>query len=278
MVITDSLKESMGAEWCRILSKFIESDDMDAIFRELKSRKSRGILTAPDSQDLWKAFKLCPYNDLKVVIAGISPYHTWTKDGKCVADGIALSCSKTKMLQPSLENLYTAWNNEYSDTIDVDMDKNPDLSYLAEQGVLLYNVGLTVQKDRACSDNQLWSKFNEYLWRQLNDLCKGLCIVLLGSEAHKSEQYIDPLKHYIFKLSHPASAAYQNTIWDSQGTFRKIDKILHDNNGIKIDWYRTKNWNEKRTTWEELAGMKDVKSGIKTMKEEWEEQTDLPWS
>lgn len=276
MQITDNLKESIGVDWCRLLKDFIESDAMDEIFRELKSRKGRGILTAPDSSDLWKAFRLTDPNKIHTIIAGISPYHTFTKEGKCVADGIALSCSKTKVLQPSLDNLYAAWNREYSDSIDPDMDKNPDLSYLCESGVMLYNVALTVKKDMACSDNQLWAKFNKFFWQMINSTYSGLCIVLLGNEAHKSAQFIDPLRHYIFKLEHPAAAAYSGTAYDTKGTFRKIDKILWDNNKIKQEWYRKKNWKEDRTTWEDI---KKSTVGIKsTVEKEEEFFNDLPWS
>jgi uracil-DNA glycosylase len=270
MKLNDTLKQQLNG-WERYLTPFIESDDFDAIFRELKSRKARKIKTAPLSEDLWRAFTLCPPEKLKAILVGISPYHTF-KDNTPVADGIALSCSKTGMLQPSLENLYSAWGDEYTGGLDPDMDKNPSLEYLAEQGVLLYNVALTVQADKPCSDNMLWSKFNKFFWEVINNYWSGIPIILMGTQAHKSEQYITPLRHYVFKISHPASAAYQNTVYSTEGTFKKVDKILYDNNGVEITWYRKKDWKkvDQRKGWKEITGNKKQADQLT--------ESDLPWS
>jgi hypothetical protein len=37
-------------------------------------------------------------------------------------------------------------------------------------------------------------------------------------------------------MSHPASASYKNTDWDTEGTFRKVNKVLKDNNNFEISW------------------------------------------
>jgi uracil DNA glycosylase len=44
---------------------------------------------------------------------------------------------------------------------------------------------------------------------------------------------------WIFELSHPASAAYNNTQWGSKGTFSAVNRILKDNNNQTINWYKT---------------------------------------
>ena len=269
MKVSDKLAEQLNG-WERYLSKFIETDDFDNIFRELKSRKSRNIKTAPESSDLWKAFTLCPPEKLKCIVVGLCPYHTFKGD-MSVADGIALSCSKTGIVQPSLDNWFHALEDEYNDNqLDVDMVKEPNLSYLCEQGILMYNIALTTMKDKAGSDVLLWSKFTKYFFEEvINNYWSGIPIVTLGVEAGKIEQYLTPMRHYLFKISHPASAAYQNKPWSSEGVFRKIDKILFDNNKEKIEWYK------KKDTWEEI--IKRPSNSKPSLCKEWEEATKMPW-
>ncbi len=257
MIVSDKQRTTLKA-WINYIGPWIESEDCDMVFSELKNRKGR-IKTAPLSEDLWRAFTLTQPDNLRAIIVGISPYHTFKGDTP-VADGLCMSCSRTKVIQPTLENMYHAWEEEYVGGLDVDMDKDPNLEYLAAQGVLLYNIALTVQEGKACSDNKLWEGFNKMMWEVINDRFSGIPIILMGAEAHKSEALIDPLKHYIFKIAHPASASYSNTIYSTNGTFKKVDKILWDNNKYKINWYKkTPQWCQK-----------DGKNG------EWKDNTP-PW-
>jgi len=39
-----------------------------------------------------------------------------------------------------------------------------------------------------------------------------------------------------FTVSHPASASYKNTEWDTEKTFTKVNKVLKDNNNFEIMW------------------------------------------
>ena len=76
------------------------------------------------------AFKLTPFNQVKVIIMGQDPYHNPNQ-----AMGLAFSVPKNVALPPSLKNIYKEIENEYK----VTMKQNGDLSYLAKQGVLLLN-------------------------------------------------------------------------------------------------------------------------------------------
>lgn len=244
MIITDSIRESLGKGWTRLFGPWIEnSGEMEKIFGELRSRKGKGIRTAPDSKDVFRAFQLCQPDRLQVIICGISPYHTWAKvngEEVCIADGLCMSCSKTQKtsgLQPSLDQWYNAYEMESNNgAMNPLAIRDGDLSFLAHQGVLLYNIGLTVQESKPCSDNELWSAFNREFWRIITDYSRGLVIVLLGEQAHKSAALINPLQHYIIKLSHPASASHKGVTWSSDGMFKTVDKILKDNNNAQIIW------------------------------------------
>lgn len=238
------VSEKFG-QWGVYFKDFIESPAFDKIFAELKSRKSRGIKTYPEAKDVFRAFAITDPNNLKVVITGISPYHTETKEGVVIADGLALSCGKTGIAQPSLEQIWNDLENTYNDgKLNPDMKQEPDLSYLSAQGVLLYNVGLTVQSQKVCSDNNLWSEFNNYFWTQvINKYFKGLVCVFMGVESHKSAKLLAPMLHYDFCISHPASASYAGGIWCSDKVWLKIDRLLEDNYKTKVRWFLNRHEN-----------------------------------
>lgn len=259
MIITDKLTDQIGKDWIRMLKPFITSEEMDKLFAHIKKRAQVSRI-APLSSELWRAFQLCPPDKVRVILCGISPYHTYTETGSkgvAIADGLMMSCShtwKTKGLQPSIEQVYNQWDRIYSNGIDPDMIRTGDLSYLAKQGVLLYNIALTVEENKACSMNEAWSSFNKFLWEKVvGQYMKGVCIVLMGAEAHRSAQYINPMQHYLFQIKHPASASYKGEQWDDEGTFKAIDRILMENNGEKIEWYQKKKalpapWDEPDTS------------------------------
>lgn len=248
MKITNEIIKQFGG-WFRFFRPFIESDEFDKIYRKLKEMSAAGKKIAPLSKDVFKAFRECDPKELKCIIAGICPYHTFDKtSGLPIADGIAISCSVTNRLQPSLENLYDAIENEYGNGVMLpNMIRNPNLDYLSHQGVLLYNVALTTEMDKACSMQDTWKEFNKYFWEEIiSKYFKGLPIILLGQQSYASEQYIAPMLHYVYKLPHPASAAYSNTVWSSEGVFQKVNDIMNKNNGYWVEWFQDKKQEETR--------------------------------
>jgi len=64
------LSNQIEAQWLTKLSLFIDSEQFDNIIEGIKQSKAKGKRIAPDSKDLFNAFLLCPYNELKVVIIG----------------------------------------------------------------------------------------------------------------------------------------------------------------------------------------------------------------
>jgi uracil DNA glycosylase len=148
-----------------------------------------------------------------------------------------MSCSITGHIQPSLEQFYKAMEEELFDGLNVHMIKTPDLSYLANQGVLLFNTSLTCEMNKPGSHNKLWEPFMKYLFEEVI-ITTGMPVVFLGKEATKVERYLSPFT-WVIKVSHPASASYNNTNWDSEGMFTNVNKILKDNNNEFINWIKT---------------------------------------
>ena len=232
--LDESKFSPLFGDWWPKIKPFFDSGGFDPIYKFLKSESTRGKQIAPLSSDVYRAFRKTSYENLKVIIVGLAPYHSFI-DNKPIADGLAMSCSVTGRLQPSLENFYKAIENEVYKGLNLHMIKDPDLSYLAEQGVLLLNAALTTSRGKPGDHLSLWEPFMIYLFE--NVFTTGAPIIFLGKEAGKLSRHMFPFTWH-FEISHPASAAYANEEWDSEGVFQKVNKILMDNHGETIEWAR----------------------------------------
>lgn len=229
----EKFKDLFHESWHDKIRPFIESEECDDIYKFLKSESQRGKRIAPLSVNVYRCFLETSLDDLKLVILGMCPYHT-LKNEMPVADGLAMSCSATGYLQPSLDQFYNAIEKEVYNGMCLECEKNPDLSYLAHQGVLLFNAALTTEINKAGSHLELWEPFTKYLFQEILSTT-GVPTIFLGKEAAKFERYTGLFAHN-FIVSHPASAAYKNTDWDSEGVFTKVNKILKEVNNYEIDW------------------------------------------
>jgi len=229
----EKFKEYFHESWWVKMKPFIESDECETIYKHLKFESKRGKTIAPLSSNVFRCFKETPLDNLNVVLLGMCPYHT-VRSGEPVADGLLFGCSVTGNIQPSLEQFYSGVERELYDGLCLNAVKGPDVSYLCKQGVLMLNAALTVEANKAGSHNDLWQPFIKYLMEEVFAYT-GAPIVFIGKDAEKYKKYTSPLS-WNFCVSHPASASYKNIDWDTEGVFGKVNKILMDNNGIKIEW------------------------------------------
>jgi len=258
--------------WAPLFKDFIESQDMNDLFGYIKQRAVSGAKVLPPSTtNPFRAFAETNKDKLKCIICSNGPYatviETKTKQKIPVADGLAISCGTTwkeKGLTPVLEQIYNSWEDTYNPFLDVDMIHDGDLLYLAQQGVLLYNIGLTVEENKPGSHNNIWQKFNKYFWEEIiNKYYRGLPIIFMGPEAQKSINYLTPMLHYPIPVIHPGTVT--NGKWEST-CWKTVDQILWGNNREIIKWYRKKG--------DELPIPDNVKAWIN----EDNIKSDLPWS
>jgi uracil-DNA glycosylase len=224
----DKFKEQLGS-WGEILKPFIVSENCDKIYAKLKEDANKGVVICPDSKETFRAFKECPWDDLKAVFLLQDPY-PWIKKGIKVADGIAMSCKWTETCQPSLENFYRGIEEDLYNGLNFNMFMNPDLTYLANQGILFLNTSLTVRANQIGSHQSLWKDFTEYV---LRIICLGkddVVFVLAGGEAKKYHNCING--NYVITCDHPARAEYTGGKWSHNNVFSKINEI----HPKKITW------------------------------------------
>jgi uracil-DNA glycosylase len=232
-MLWDKFKDHFHESWHDVMRPFIESEECDAIYEHLKTESRRGKKIAPLSSVTYKCFKVTPLNEMKVVVLGMCPYHTQL-NGLPVADGLLMGCSVTDKLQPSLEQFYNAVEKDCYKGLNLKYKKTPNVEYLAEQGVLMLNAALTTEINKAGSHLKIWEPFIKYVFE--NAIAPSrVPVVFLGKEASKFKRYMPPLT-WSFELSHPASASYKNTDWDSEGVFTKVNRVLLDEKKTQIYW------------------------------------------
>lgn len=232
-MIWEKFKDQFHPSWHAKMRPFIESKECDDIYAFLKAESRRGKKLAPQSMHTWRAFKETSLDDLKVVLVGMSPYHTF-KDYTPVADGLLMGCSVTGKLQPTLEQFYGGIERELYNGLNLSYIPNPDVSYLAQQGVLMLNASLTVELNKAGSHIDVWEPFIKYLFEEILNVT-GVPVLFLGKDAARCKKYTGIFSHN-FIVTHPASAAYKGAEWDTEGVFSKIDRLLDENNGFGVQW------------------------------------------
>lgn len=180
----------------------------------------------PPAQDLFNAFKLTNFKDIKVVILGQDPYH-----GEKEAMGLSFSVRRGIRTPPSLRNIF----KELHDNLGIDRT-DTDLSDWAKQGVFLLNTVLTVEKDKANSHKNIgWEIFTDYVIKQINDKLDNVVFILWGRQARDKKRIIDNPNHYIIESAHPSPLSAFNGFFGSK-PFSKTNEYLKRNNKKEIKW------------------------------------------
>lgn len=220
-----TIREYFG-EW----SNVIDLTEADRIIRKLSASKT---IICPQLGDIFKAFRLCHFSKLRVVIIGQDPYPQ-----KGVATGIAFAnhpdtpcCSYSPSLEILRESVI-----DYSiphRTINFD----PSLEKWEAQGVLMLNSALSCEMGKPGSHALMWRPFIKSLISNLSHYHTGIVYVLMGTAAQSFEPYINKQFNYVVHIRHPSWYSRTETkmphdLWNS------INKILIGQNGYGIEWYQ----------------------------------------
>ena len=176
---------------------------------------------------IYNAFKLTPFNDVKVVIMGQDPYHNHHQ-----AMGLAFSVPENEVLPPSLKNIFKEIENEYH----VKMKNNGDLTYLAKQGVLLLNSLLTVRKNEPMShQNYGYETLIENVIKVLDNDDNPKVFILWGNSAKSVMKYIHNKNHLILTSAHPSPLSAYHGFFNNNH-FKKANEFLKQHNRQEIKW------------------------------------------
>lgn len=186
-------------------------------------------LLCPIYSDIFKAFNLCSYRDLRVVLIGQDPYPQ-----KGVATGILFGNKDENVKSPSLEIIREACINFEKSHNSIIFD--PTLESWAKQGILMINSALTCEVNKVGSHTMLWRPFMVSLLKNLSKERTGVIYVLFGEQAKTFKPYIDKRYNIILEEKHPAYYARKEERMSSF-VFEEVSRLTNLYYGEPIKWF-----------------------------------------
>lgn len=213
-------------DWDNILKDEYNKDYFKNIITFIdKEYKEKEIY--PPRNKIFYSLKLTPYNKVKVVILGQDPYH-----GIGEANGLAFSVNDNKKIPPSLKNIYKELNSD----LGIDIPNTGNLESWANEGVLLLNSILTVEKDKPASHKNIgWEILTDTIIKKLNEKDTPIVFILWGNFAKNKKELITNSKHLIITSSHPSPFSVNHGFFGSK-PFSSSNEFLKKNNIKEINW------------------------------------------
>lgn len=220
--------EDYFGKWMKVIDK----RGLTLILNKLEL-EYRNKSICPAQGSVFKAFKACPYDNLKIVMLGQDPYPQ-----KGVATGILFGNkegTREEDLSPSLQIIKNA-------AINLEIPHNciifdPTLESWARQGILMLNSALTVEMNKIGSHTMLWRPFIANLLKRLSENETGIIYVLFGKQAQTFKPYINQQFNIVLEENHPAYYARINREMPHT-VFEQISKLTKEIYGMPINWYQ----------------------------------------
>lgn len=217
----------MEPSWKEKLSEEFDKPYFKELTAFVKEEYERGTVY-PHPKNIFRAFDLTPFDEVKVVILGQDPYH-----GAKQAIGLSFAVEEGIALPPSLRNIYKELESDLGKPVG---NTNGDLSRWAKQGVLLLNATLTVRASAAGShQGKGWEQFTDAVIRVLSEEKEHLVFILWGNYARSKGAHIDREKHLVIESAHPSPFSAANGFFGSK-PFSKANTYLEKQGGVPIQW------------------------------------------
>ena len=217
--IEDSWKKQLSDEfekpYFKELAQFVKKEYVD-----------ENVYPAP--AHIFRAFDLCPFEQVRVVILGQDPYH-----GERQANGLCFAVEKDQNLPPSLQNIFKELQSDLEAPL---IHNSGDLERWARQGVLLLNATLTVRAHKPGSHQKKgWEELTDAAVKALSDNREHLVFILWGNYAKQKGAHIDRSKHLVIESPHPSPFSAHAGFFGSR-PFSKTNEYLVQHGKKPIDW------------------------------------------
>lgn len=228
-----SMFKGIDEEWVKLFTD--SSDKYKKSTRSILAnalKRLRDANMTPPPNDVFNFARATKYNDIKVIIIGQDPY---PKEGD--AHGLSFS-SKSDKIPASLKNIYKCLVK--NNVLD-EMPKTADLTYWAQQGVLLLNTSLTTEVGTSNAHAKVWNAFTDRLLEHIvhDERFESLIFMLWGEHAKRKREIIGE-DHIVFEWCHPSPLAQrgpESSRFDAFAGFNNANDLLANVIGVRpIDW------------------------------------------
>ena len=212
--------------WKKVLEPEFQKDYFKQLSNEVREAYLNGPVYPPP-KEVFNAFTLCPFDEVKVVILGQDPYH-----GPGQAHGLSFSVKDGVKTPPSLKNMY----KEIQADLGKDIPESGNLERWAKQGVLLLNATLTVLPGQPGShQGKGWEEFTDATIEAISKEKEHVVFLLWANFARSKAGLIDSSKHCILESPHPSPFSAHNGFFGSKH-FSKTNEYLKSHKLDEIDW------------------------------------------
>lgn len=214
--------------WKEAIGEEKEKPYFQQILQQVHQARHAGVRIYPPQNEVFSAFSLTEFDQVKVVILGQDPYHRPNQ-----AHGLSFSVKPPVAPPPSLINIYKELATDIEGFV---IPKHGYLADWAKQGVLLLNTVLTVEEGKANSHaNWGWETFTDKVIAQLNAHRENIVFLLWGSHAQKKGAFIDRNKHCVLTAPHPSPLAAHRGFFGCHH-FSKANEYLKVHGMAEINW------------------------------------------
>jgi len=221
------MKIEIDDSWKKLLTSEFEKpyfEQLTAFVQEQYSNEN----CFPEEYQIFNAFNLCKFDDVKVVIIGQDPYH-----GVGQAHGLCFSVNEGITHPPSLSNIF----KEIEKDLQLPIPKSGNLERWAKQGVLLLNATLTVKAHNAGSHQKKgWEQFTDAVISLISEKKENVVFLLWGGYAKKKGSKIDISKNHILESGHPSPLSANRGYWFGNKHFSKTNNYLKNSCLNVIKW------------------------------------------
>ena len=212
--------------WSKILNNEFEKPYF-ATLTEFVKTEYRTQQIFPPGKEIFNAFDLCPFNQVKVVIIGQDPYH-----GPGQAHGLCFSVKDGIVFPPSLRNIF----KEIQGDLGMAIPESGDLTRWAKQGVFLLNATLTVRAHNAGShQGKGWETFTDEVIRLISEKKEHVVFLLWGAYAQRKGEMINKSKHLVLESVHPSPLSAMRGFFGNHH-FSKTNQFLKSKGIEPINW------------------------------------------
>jgi len=216
--------------WEKVLSDQWKEPYIANLAAFVEHERARGAIVYPHKDLVFNAFRMTPFDQVKVVIMGQDPYH-----GPGQAHGLCFSVPDGIPLPPSLQNIY----KELAEDLKCPPPQSGCLTRWAEQGVLLLNATLTVREGEALSHHgKGWEPFTDAVVAKLAERKDPIVFVLWGKNAQekcKQLKWQTNSPHKILTAAHPSPLSAHNGFFGCRH-FSQINDLLVKQGKTPINW------------------------------------------
>jgi len=182
----------------------------------------------PRKDEVFRAFKECDYDNLKVIILGQDPY-PGVYNNQPSACGLCFA-TENGYINPSLKNIIKEFPVEVGRPSS-DEHLSESLVSWPSKGVLMLNTALTVEKGQPNSHKKVWERFTKEFLKTIQH--KDVVWLLMGKQAENAVKDLG-IKYKVI-TGHPSPLNTTRPFKGSQ-PFTKVNQLLKKLNKQEIKW------------------------------------------